>query len=435
MRKYNFVLLVVVFSVAQAFGSPRGGQQPAGAGQTVRPIGVVTAVQSDQLTLHTDAGPVLTVDLPADVKVMRVPPGAKSLKVATTISVGDIATGDRVLVLGKVSSDQKSMKATRVIDMSKASLAVAHEAQEQAWERRGISGVVKSVDPAAKSLVLSVQNATPTPGNMDHSVTLTLGANAKLLRYAPDSVRFSDARPGPFDAIRPGDQLRALGDKSANGSTFTAEEVVSGTFRNIPATVISVDAPKGTITVKDLATKQPVVVHTNSESKLHTLPMMIAYMIARFNSGGAAGPGGQGHGAPGAQGNKAAPAGRSRGEGGSGGGGMYGRPGGRAGGFGPMGAHMPSFSQMLEHTPPLSLASLKPGDPLIVVSTEGAKPGEVTAIAVLSGVAPILEARPKGSQDVSLGPWNMSSGGGGGGEGEGMSGGGGQGMGGAGGMR
>ena len=62
------------------------------------------------------------------------------------------------------------------------------------------------------------------------------------------------------------------------------------------------------------------------------------------------------------------------------------------------------------------LSELKAGQALIIVSTEGAKPAEVTAIAVLAGVEPILEARPKGSNEVFLGPWNMSAGGGGGGD-------------------
>lgn len=79
------------------------------------------------------------------------------------------------------------------------------------------------------------------------------------------------------------------------------------------------------------------------------------------------------------------------------------------------GGQSANFNQMLHHMPPLSLGSLKPGEPLIIVSTEGTQPGQVTAIAVLSGVEPILRARPKGSKQVALGPWNMSVGGGGGG--------------------
>jgi hypothetical protein len=68
---------------------------------------------------------------------------------------------------------------------------------------------------------------------------------------------------------------------------------------------------------------------------------------------------------------------------------------------------------MLDQAPALALSELKPGDALIVLSTEGAKLGEVTAITVLAGVEPILAAQPKGSNQMVLGPWNMSGGEGG----------------------
>lgn len=79
---------------------------------------------------------------------------------------------------------------------------------------------------------------------------------------------------------------------------------------------------------------------------------------------------------------------------------------------GGMGGAPRDFNQMLDRTPLLKLDELKAGDALIVVSTEGAKSSEVTAIVLLAGVEPILSARPKGSTDVNLGQWNMSMGGG-----------------------
>jgi hypothetical protein len=377
--------------------------------QRVRPIGVVKQIQSDRLILHTDAGTDLTVQLPADVEVLRVPPGAKNLQQAVKIPIGEISPSDRVLIMGSFSADQKSMVATRVLDMSRAALAQAHQAQRLDWERRGISGVVQSLDPAAKTLVLSVPNTPPTPGNPTHPVTLTLQPDAKLLRYAPDSIKFRDARPAPFDEIKTGDQARALGDKSADGASFAAEEVVSGTFHNIAATVISADPEHGTITVKNLATGKPLMVRTDAETKLHRLPPFIAMMIARFNSGGAAGPGGPG--GPAAGGRREAGTPPEGGRSAQAQGGQAGGPGMAFGGA--MGGPPGDFNQMLERTPSLSLGELKPDEALIVVSTAGVKPGEVTAIAVMSGVEPILQARPKGSQEVQLGPWNMSVGGGG----------------------
>lgn len=394
----------------QATGQPSapGSQSPSPA---IRPVGVVTQIGTGSFTLRTDAGPELAVQLPEGVAVLRVPPGSKDLKAATKISVTDISTGDRVLVRGKLSDDQKSVAATSVIVMTRADIASAHDAERLEWQRRSVGGLVKAVNPEAKELTISVPSTPPTPGNPTHPMTISLAPNAALLRYAPGSVKFSDANPGTFDQIRVGDQVRALGTKSEDGSKFTAEKMVSGSFRNIAATVISVDAPNGAVTVKDLASGKPVLVKTNADSKLHTLPQFIAMMIANFNAGQM--PGGTMQGRPaGGESPAGAAGGRPAGggPGGAGPGGMGGRfgGGGQGGGFG--GAPR-DFNQMLERTPALLLGDLKHDDAVIVVSTEGALPSEVTAIVLLAGVEPILAARPKGSNDVNLGPWNMSMGG------------------------
>jgi hypothetical protein len=327
---------------------------------------------------------------------VRVPPGAKDLKTASPITVGEISLGDRVLVRGRVSDDQKSVAATSVIVMAKTELEKAREAERAEWRRRGIGGRVKSLDPAAKEITITVPTRPPDPANPTHPVTVTLAANAVLLRYAPDSVKFSDAKPGTFEEIKAGDQVRALGTKSEDGNRFAAEKLVSGTFRNIGATVISSDAQKGTVTVKDLASGKPVVVRTNPDSKLHRLQPFLAQMLAGFSSGAAPGGGpGSWRGAGGAS--NTAPSGP---QGGGAGGWRNGSP--------------PDFQEMLDRAPLLALGDLKAGDALMVLSTEGAKSSDVTAIIVLAGVEPILAAQPKGSEQMVLGQWNMGGGGEGG---------------------
>lgn len=404
---------------AAAPSSP-AGESPS---QLVRSIGVVTQIQQGSFNLHTDAGADLTIQLPEGVKVVRVPPGSKDLKAATKINVSDINSGDRAFVRGRASADQKSVTAESIIVMSKTDLVAAREAERLDWQRRGISGVVKAVNPESKEITISVPNTPPMPGNPTHPVTLTIASNTSLLRYAPDSVKFSDAKPSTFEEIKVGDQIRALGAKSEDGSHFAAEKFISGTFRNIGATVVSVDAPNGTVTVKDLTTGKNVLVRTNSDSKMHTLPPFIALMIARFNSGGGAVGGGDGRpqvGGPagGPPGNRMVGQRPAYRPGGSPGGGMAGGQGrGPGGGFG--GGAPRDFNQMLDRTPVLKLDQLQPGEALIVVSTEGAKPAEVTAIVLLAGVEPILASQPKGGNQMVLGQWNMGMGGGGEGGGEG----------------
>jgi len=180
--------------------------------------------------------------------------------------------------------------------------------------------------------------------------------------------------------------------------------------------VISVDTPKGVMTVKGLVSGKPVLVRTNSDSRMHRLPPFLARMIAGLNSGRASAGTGQ----------ESGPAGGAHAGSGPGqsfrGGPTAGSPAGQPrmparleGAFpgGSDGNGPPDIQQMLEDTPALTLSEPEPGDALIVLSTEGAKPGEVTAITVLAGVEPILAALPKGSDQMVLGPWNMGGGEGG----------------------
>lgn len=399
MKKWMLCWLVLGTGVALAQAPGPGPSTPASSSQPIRPIGVVTQLHTGSFTLHTDAGPNLIVQLPEGVSLLRVPPGAKDLKAATPITVGDIRLGDRVLVRGRISDDQKSVLASSVIVMTQTDLAKAREAERAEWRRRGVGGLVKAVNPETKEITISVPNVPPTPGNLTHPVIISVTSDTILLRYAPDSVKFSDARPSSFEEVKVGDQVRALGTKSEDGSRFAAEKLVSGTFRNIGATVVSADVPNGTLTVKDLVSGKPLVVRTNSDTRLLRLPPFLARMIAWFSSGGP--PPGQTQRAPGSwRGSEAPP---SAAPGGSRAGGSEGGPRNGA----------PDFQQMLERAPAFTLAELKPGDALIVVSTKGINPAEVTAITVLAGVEPILAAQPKGSEEMELGPWNMSMGEGG----------------------
>src|SRR5262249_43187230 len=156
-----------------------------------------------------------------------------------------------------------------VIVMTKGEIARAHETERLEWQQHGIGGVIKTLDAATRVITISVPNTTPTPGNPTHPVTVSLADRAVLLRYAPDSVKFSDARPSTFEQIKVGDQVRALGTMREDGRGFTADKLVSGTFRNIAATVVSVDERHGEVTVNDLVAGQSVRVRTNADSSLH----------------------------------------------------------------------------------------------------------------------------------------------------------------------
>jgi len=65
------------------------------------------------------------------------------------------------------------------------------------------------------------------------------------------------------------------------------------------------------------------------------------------------------------------------------------------------------LQQMLNHMPAFALADLHKGDAVMLVATQGTASGEGTAITLLSGVEPILEAAPSASQAMMLAPWSL----------------------------
>ena len=78
----------------------------------------------------------------------------------------------------------------------------------------------------------------------------------KFRRYAPDSVKFADAKPSKLDEISVGDQLRARGAKTPDGLAIAADEVVFGTFLTTAGSVVSVDAAAKEITIQGNRNRQ-----------------------------------------------------------------------------------------------------------------------------------------------------------------------------------
>ncbi len=395
---------ILIFAITLA------AQTEAPKTQIGRVIGEVTAKDAGgkQLTVKADGGSAYTVVLDEKTRFMRVPPGEKDLKNAAKITVDEVKVGDRVMARGTVNEDQKTVPAIAVIVMTKEDLAQKNQREQAEWQKRGVSGEVKTVTP---DLVIS----THTREGVSSLTVIIPASNARIRRYSPDSVRFSDAKPATVADIQPGDQARVLGTKNADGTRIEAEEIVVGTFRAIAGTVISVDPAKNEISLKDVDTKKAVAIMLTAEVQLRKLSPMAAMMLARrlnpsFQNTVSAGPGRSGAG--GGATSEAARQGTPRGPGVEGGP-PPGAPGGGQGGWqrgagsgggrgGPGGGNL---DQMLERLPTFTLAELQPGEPLIVSTT--ARPGASSAhaITILSGVEPILRAAPAGS--MSLGSWSL----------------------------
>ena len=393
------VLLVFACGFLAAVSQTALAQQSAPP-SLARKIGSIKALNGNNLTLTPDSGPDVAVTVQPNARILRIAPGEKDLKNATPIQVQDLQVGDRIRVRGQASTDGNSITALEIVAMARTDLEAHREQERKDWQKRGIGGLVGSVDPAAGTMTISV---TGMGGTKD--VTVHASPNAVIRRYAPDSIKFDDAKPSTLAEIHRGDQLRARGDRNADGTEVTAEEIVTGSFRNVAGTVNSVDASASTVTVQDLLSKKPVVVRVTPDSQLHMLPAEIAQRVAmRLKGNMPAGmPGANGASSAGS-GSQAAPASGTRPSGGP--------PSGAGNGMGAMGGGMrqgggPDFQQMLNHMPAVALTDLHKGDAVLIVATEGSSRGASTAITLLSGVEPILQAAPSASQAMMLTPWSL----------------------------
>ncbi len=366
--------------------------------QVSKAVGVIKTVQADSITISAESGGQgdIIATLMASTKILRVPPGEKDLKNATALQAQDLQPGDRVLVRGQASADGHSIVALAVIVMKQADVAAKQQQDRDDWQKRGVGGLVTKVDAATGTITISSGGL-----GTSRSITVHIAKDTVLRRYAPGSVKFDDAKPAPASEvmarIKVGDQLRARGARNPDGSELSAEEVVSGTFRNIAGTIKAIDATNNTMTVQDAIGKSAVVVKVSADSQMKKLPAEMAQRIAMRlkNAGGAAGAGnGEQHSGNGlAQGGPPAAGGV--------------RTGGGPGGNGP-----PDFQRLLSRLPDSKLADLQKGDVVMIVATEGGDASAITAVTMLAGVDAILTAAPNQSASTLLSPWSLNTSGG-----------------------
>jgi len=342
-----------------------GAQAPAAG----RQLGTVKAIAGDTVTLTTDAGQTVTVSIPSTARVLELAVGSTDLKTAKPSQFSDIAVGDRVLAVGAAGDTPASLTARTVVVMKSADIAKMQAEEQADWRANGVGGIVSSVDPATGAITIE---------SGPKKIVIDTTSKTVFKRFAGDSVKYQDAKPGTLAEIKPKDQLQARGVKSADGLTVQAAEVISGSFENLSGLLLSVDATAGKITLKDLATKKVVTVDVTPNSDLRNMPAMVAARFAAQTNGG----GRQGASAQNAS---------------------------AAGGNGARRAAGADLSQMINRFPTITIADLHKGDAVMIVASEsGADAGTLTAVTLLTGVDPILTANPNGGMDLSS--WSMGGG-------------------------
>ena len=382
---YFYAGLFLTLFLASFTAGLWAGQQTA---PSPRVLGTVQAIKDQTLTVLSDSGTASTVSIEDTTKLLQIEPGKTDLKEATLLTFADLQPGDRVLVKGVMSDDGKTLRAASLIAMKKAAISEKQGKDRAEWQN-GVGGLVKSIDPAAETIVITTNGFSATK-----EVVLHLGKDTVLRRYAPDSTRFAASKLAPLSAVQVGDQLRARGSRYGDAASFEAAEVVSGTFRNVAGTITSTDASGKTVVVHDLATKSDFTLKVNGESQMRKLaPPLAERLAARLKGQGADAPSSQ-DGAATALAPLPPPRQPDQGSGPA-------NAANRAGS---------DFQQMLARMPAATLADLQKGDAVMVVTTQGTDKDSPTVITLLAGVEPILRASPKGAQDMILSPWTLGGG-------------------------
>ncbi len=338
--------------------------------------GEVISVSGGNIFLETKDG-IIEAVLSDKTQYFRVPPENPTLKAAVASNVSEIGTGDKLLVTGILSEDKKTIPAKSVYLITKSDIAQKQTKEQAEWQTRGIAGKIVSVNPLTKVIGVSVRGLMG-----EKTVLVTPTETAKFYRYAPDSVKFSEAKKSALNEVELGDAIRVLGDKNADGSELKAEKIITGAFKTVGGTITAIDIEKNEITIDDFQTKKAVTIVISDSSILKQFPPEMAQRMAQIQLMQAGG-GGQGGFRPPTQGNQQTtpqqkPPTQGQTPNGTGqGGGLRGGGGG--------------IDDMLERFPTVKVGDLKVGEMIAVSSTKSADPSRIKAIKLLSGVEPFIK--------------------------------------------
>jgi hypothetical protein len=300
-------------------------------------LGTVTEfrVAAMQLAVKPDTGATQVFAIGPDTEVMRVPPGETTLERARPGALGDLALGDRVLA----SFVDGLPEARRIVVVTLGDIARRNEAERADWQRRGVSGVVTA--RTGDDVTIAVRAA-----QTGQTAVLAISPQTKVRRYAAGSVKFTAAVPGSIAEIAVGDQVQARGAKSADGSRIAADDIVFGTFLTKIGSITAVNRETHEIEIAEAADGRAWKIHLTAESQMKTMPDMRAVLAVASSGRHASAP------------PAAVPA--------------------------PHSVPITDMARTLLALPPARLDDLKIGGGVVVTSAASPKPGELTAILLLT---------------------------------------------------
>lgn len=317
-----------------------------------RHVGTVlkTETSPPALLMQLDGGGEKWMAVPSDIDVLRVAPGERDLAKAAKLKFDEVRAGDRVLV----RAEGEPAIARQIVVLSQGDLERQRQAERDDWKKRGVSGRVSAVNPETGEV--SVLTAARSESAV---VVVKLGARTEQRRYRADSARFSDARASTISDIHAGDQIQALGARTPDGRSMSAEKIISGSFRNFTATVAVVNPARQEMTVELVGNGPPMTVKIAPGSILRKLSPQATAQLAGKNAPKTGGPGTQ---------------------------------------------------NILDNSVTLTVAEFQRGDAVVIATGNGAPAGAgapIAAFAVIAGVEPLLKRSAEAQREL-LGSWNLS---------------------------
>jgi len=315
-----------------------------------RYVGTVAKLETSPpaMSIELDAGGQKWVAVPPEASLLRVAPGETNLSGAAKLRFDELRAGDRVLV----RAEGEPPIASQILVLSLDDLAQKQKAERADWKNRGVSGRVLAVDSQNGAITIAAAAGTESA-----PVVIRVATGTEQRRYRADSSRFSDARPSTILAIREGDQLQALGDRTPDGHEMTAVKIVSGTFRNFTATVAEVKAASQEMIVRPAAGGPVVTVKIAPGAILRKLSAEASAHLAGKQASSASGP-----------------------------------------------------RNLLDGSS-LTMGDFGRGDAVVIATLNGAGADapatSVTAVAVIAGVERLLKRSAEAQKEV-LGSWNLS---------------------------
>ncbi len=303
---------------------------------------VIEVKQGESILLKITAE-YIDVHLGAVTIFRKISPENPKITAAIESALSEISKGDKILVTGIVSAGKKSITAQTIYLVTKSDLAQKLSVERNRWQTHGVAGKVVAIDLITQQITLAIRSLQG-----EIKVILLPKENAEYLRYATDSAKFADAVSGSLADVKIGNQLRAMGEKSADGLIFLAEKYLFGSFKMLAGNIKSLDIAKNELTITDMQSKKLIVISLKNNTVLKKFPPEIAQMMAMQM-----------------QAEKAQP--------------QTVKPTRR------------NFDEMLERLPNLNISELKIGDAIGISCIIGTTPDKYTAVKLLSGVEPFLK--------------------------------------------